>query len=153
MRKIWIFVILALLVVGTVVTPFTAVYLWAIPLGEPELKLEFDPNPPWGPVESGKTLALSINIVNTAWLLAAAKHIHVAVSAPENFVFGNGTNEYNLYFDLLRGGERQNTTFNLTVPRIISSGNYTVTIRVLAENVPPQNLTAQVIVEKSIFIP
>jgi len=149
MRKIWIFASIAF-IIGAF---FTTLYFLAIPLGKPMLKVEFNPNPPWN-VESGRNLTVSIKIVNNAWLFAMARNVSMVVTAPENFlVHGTDTNEYNLHFDMLRGGEAQNNTLTLTVPHVVSSGNYTVTIRVLAENVPEQTFTAQIIVEQTVFIP
>lgn len=150
MRKVWICFILILVLTGMF---FAAVYFWAIPLGEPNLKVEFDPNPPWQ-AETGISLELNMNTVNSGWLFAAAKHIHVVVQAPENFVFNStGTDEFELDLEMLRGGEGRNTPLSLKVPHIIPAGNYSMTTRVSAENAPEQILSAEIVVEQTIYIP
>lgn len=149
MRKIRIFALI-LLIMGAF---FAVSYLLAIPLGEPRLKVEFYPNPPWN-VMSGETLNLSVSIVNNAWLFAIAKNVHVILLAPESFiVYETGTNEYNLSLNMLRGGERRNNILTLTVPPIVSSISYNMTIRLLAENAPEQILTAEIRVNQTIYIP
>lgn len=153
MKKALILVIVALLAIGVTGALFAVAFFGYIQLGEPKLKVEFDPNPPWH-MESGGTLELNMRIVNSAWLFATAKHVQIVVLAPEDFfVNGTDTDEYNMHFDMFRGGEERNNRLTLTVPHTISSGNYNMTIRVLAENVPEQILTAQIIVAQPIFIP
>lgn len=123
---------------------FAAVYLWKIPSAEPELRVEF--NDPWH-TRPGQTFQLNIKIVNDAQE-AVAKNVQALVSAPENFTISRtGTSECNLNFSVLRGGEAVDDTLILAVPFDASLGNYTITVRVWAENVPEQTFTPHVIVE------
>ena len=141
MRKIWIFVIL--LIVGAVFVA-VAVYFWAIPSAEPELRVEF--NDPWH-TSPGKTFELDIKIVNDAQE-SAAKNVQTLVLAPENFTISRtGTSECNLNFGTLHGGEAVNDTLVLAAPYDASLGDYAITVIVWAENVPEQTFTPQVKVE------
>lgn len=123
---------------------FAAVYLWKTPSAEPELRVEF--NDPLH-TRPGQTFQLDIKIVNDAQE-AVATDVQIHVSAPGNFTISrSGTSECSLNFGALRGGGAVNDTLILTVPYDVSLGNYTITVRVWAENVPEQTFTPQVIVE------
>jgi uncharacterized membrane protein len=129
---------------------FAAAYLLTMPLGESKLIAEFLPTPPWK-ARSGQTLQLSIRITNNGGQFAVAKNVQVYVLTPENFlVHESRTNEYSLRLDMLRGGELQEKTFNMTVPPMTSSGIYNITARVSADYISEQTLTAQVNVTQQI---
>ena len=139
MRKIWI-----LAMSFVVVAVSVAVCFWAIRSAEPKLRVEF--NDPWH-TRPGETFELDVKIVNDAQE-SDAKNVQIHVSAPENFtVSRTGTSECSLNFGVLRGGEAVNDTLFLAVPFDASLGDYTITVRVWAENVPEQTFTPHVIVE------
>jgi len=141
MRKIWLLGILALLVLCVLF----AVFLWRTP-AQPKLSVEFSPNHPWH-TKPGQTFELHIKIVNEAQE-SSAKNVQILVSTPENFTISRtGASECNLSFGTLRGGEAANDTLFFAVPLDALPGNYTVTVRVWADNVPEQTFTPQVTVE------
>jgi len=79
-------------------------------------------------VRPGDSLEVSIAVANDAWLLAWAKDIRVRVFMPEGFTISRtGTNDCELNFSTLHG-------------------NYTITIKVYAENVPEQIHSLEMIV-------
>jgi hypothetical protein len=128
---------------------FAGTYFWSIPLGEANLRVELSPTPPWQ-VKQGHTLQLSVKVTNDAWLFSPAKNVRETIVVPENFtVHSSGTDKSTLYLDVLKGGEGQNTPFNITAYNI-SPGNYTLTIQVSADNAVQQTVTGQLIVEKFI---
>jgi uncharacterized membrane protein len=151
MKKTWMLAIVVLLVFGLFLAG--ALFL-PIPLGVPSVRVNLKPaNQPW-PIMPGGTLQLGITIVNDAWLFAAAKNVRAVIVAPEKFTAGSaGTNEYTVHMDILRGGEEQTSAFNLTAPYIISSGIYNMTVKVSADNVREQLLTAQINVTQHTYIP
>ncbi len=90
---------------------------------------------------------MSIGVANDGWLLAWAKDIRMVVSMPDGFSSARtGTNQCELNFFTLCGGDGLGNGINVTVSSNISPGNYTVTMKVLAENVPEKTLTPQVTV-------
>ena len=142
MRKGLIFVIVVLLTIGIF---FTLVFL-KVPLGEPKLRTEFYPPHPWQ-VRPGDSLEISIGIANDAWLLAWAKNIHVTVFMPEGFTSSRtGTNECELNFFTLHGGDGLGGGLTIKVSSNVKPGNYTITIKVSGENVPEKIFTPKVMV-------
>jgi len=90
MRKALIIAIATSIAVGSL---FPLTFLGCVSLGEPKLRVEFYPLPPWR-VRLGDSLEVSIGIANDAWLLAWAKNIRVAVLMPEGFTSSRtGKNE------------------------------------------------------------
>jgi len=137
-----ILVAVILLVIGA----FFALVFLKVPLGEPRLRIEFYPPPPWQ-MKSGESLEVSVGVANDAWLLAWAKDVRAKVSVPEGFtIISTGTNECELNFFTLHGGDGLGNVFTLVASDSISLGNYTITIKVLGENVPEQVHTPQVAV-------
>jgi len=66
---------------------------------------------------------------------------------PEGFTISStGTNECELNFFTLHGGDGLGNGFTAVASNSISTGNYTITIRVSGENVPEQVHTPQVAV-------
>ena len=146
MRKALILVIAAILAIGVTGAFLAAAFFGHIPLGEPRLRIEFYPSPPWQ-VKPGNTFEVSIGIANDAWLLAWAKAIRIAVFMPEGFTSARtGTNECEIHFGTLHGGDGLGNGLTITVSSNVSLGNYTITIKVLGENVPEKIFTPQVIV-------
>ena len=146
MRKALILVIAALLAIGVTGVFLAAAFFGHIPLGEPRLRIEFYPPPPWQ-VRLGNSFEVGIEIANDAWLLAVAKDVRVFVSMPEGFTESvTGTNEREIIFGTLHGQEGLGWTFTVTVSSNVSLGNYAITIKVLGENVPEKIFTPQVIV-------
>ena len=146
MRKVLIFVVAMLLVVGVTSVLFAIAFFGKFPLGDPRLRIEFYPPPPWQ-VSPGGSLEVSVGIANDAWLLAWAKGIRVAVLMPEGFTCARtGTNECEINFGTLHGGDGLGSGLTVTVSSNVSSGDYTITIKVIGENVPEKILTPQVIV-------
>lgn len=142
MRKGLILIIVVFLTIGIF---FILVFL-KIPLGEPRLRTEFYPPPPWQ-VRPGDSLEISIGIANDAWLLAWAKNIYVTVSMPEGFTSPRtGTNECELNFFTLHGGDGLGNGFTISVSSNVKPGNYTITVKVSGENIPEKTFTPKVIV-------
>lgn len=146
MRKALVLVVAVLLAICVTGLLLVFAFFGHIPLGEPKLRIEFDPPPPWQ-VRAGHTFEVGIGIANDAWLLAAAKDIRVDVSMPEGFISSRtGTNECEIYFGALHGGDGLGNTLSVMVSSNVSSGNYTISIRVLGENFPEKISTPQVMV-------
>ena len=146
MRKALILVIALLLAMGVTGAFLTAAFLGRIPLGEPKLRTEFYPPSPWQ-ARSGGSFEVSIGIANDAWLLAWAKDIRVTMFMPEGFTSSHtGTNECEINFGTLHGGDGRGSGLTITVSSNVSPGNYTITIKVLGENVPEKTFTPQVTV-------
>ena len=146
MRKALILVIAALLAIGVTGVFLAAAFFGHIPLGEPRLRIEFYPPPPWQ-VRPEDSFEVGIGVTNDAWLLAVAKDVRVFVSMSEGFTESvTGTNEREMIFGTLHGQEGLGWSFTVTVSSNVSLGNYTITIKVLGENVPEKVFTPQVIV-------
>jgi len=146
MRKALILVIAFLSALGVTGVFLAVAFFGRIPLGEPRLRTEFYPPSPWQ-VGPGNSFELSIGIANDAWLLAWAKGIRVTVFMPEGFTSSHtGTNECEINFGALHGGDGLGSGLTITVSSNVSPGNYTVIIKVLGENVPERIFTPQVIV-------
>ncbi|MFQ6076778.1 MAG: hypothetical protein ACE5Z5_11695 [Candidatus Bathyarchaeia archaeon] len=125
---------------------FGAAFFGRTPLGEPRLRIEFYPPPPWQ-VGSGYSFEVSIGIANDAWLLAWAKNISVVVLMPEGFISSlTGTDECVIYFGSLHGGDGLGGGLTITVSGDVSPGNYTITIRVQGDNVDEKIFTSHVTV-------
>jgi len=141
MRKALIIAIATSIAVGSL---FPLTFLGCVSLGEPKLRVEFYPLPPWR-VRLGDSLEVSIGIANDAWLLARAKDIHAIALMPEDFISSRtGTNECEMYFGTLYGGDGLGNTLVLSVSSNVSPGNYTVTIKVLGENFSEKVFTSQI---------
>jgi hypothetical protein len=146
MRKGLILATTVLLAIGVTGASFAVSFFGRVPLGEPRLRIEFYPPPPWQ-VRPGDSLEVSIGIANDAWLFAWAKAIRVAVFMPEGFTSSHtGTNECEINFGALHGGGGLGSGLTITVSSNISPGNYAITIKVLGENVPERVFTPEVIV-------
>ena len=146
MRKALILVIAALSAIGVTGVFLAAAFFGHIPLGEPRLRIEFYPPPPWQ-VRPGNSFEVSIGITNDAWLLASAKDIRVAILMTQGFTESvTGTNEREIRFGTLHGQDGLGWEFTVTVSSNVSPGNYTITIKVLGENVPEKIFTPEVIV-------
>ena len=142
-RKWLILVIAALLTVGTL---FTLCFYVRVPLGEPKLRIEFYPPPPWQ-VKLGDSFEVSIGVANDGWLLAWAKDVRVKVIMPEGFTNSRtGTNECELNFFNLHGGDGLGNGITITASSNISPGNYTITIKLYGKNVPDKIFTPQLVV-------
>jgi len=142
MRKVLILVIVGLLIVGVF---FTLVYL-RVPLGEPKLRMELYPPPPWQ-LRPGDSLEVAVGVANDAWLLAWAKDIRVTVIMPEGFTDSRtGTRECELRFFTLHGGDGLGNGFTIVAANNISLGNYTITIRLTGQNIPEKTFAPEVVV-------
>jgi len=138
--------IAVLIVVLVIVGVLFASIFGHVPLGEPRLRIEFYPPPPWQ-VRRGDSLEVSIGVTNDGWLLAWAKDVRVTVITYEGFtVSRTGTNECELSFFTLHGGDGLGNGLTIKVSNNISPGNYPVTIKVSAENVPEKILTPEIVV-------
>jgi len=137
-----IFVLVILLTGGVF---FTLVFLH-VPLGEPKLRMEFYPRPPWQ-LRPGDSLEVSLGVANDAWLLAWAKDIHVTVFMPEGFTnSGTGTNECELDFFTLHGGDGLGNGLTIVAANNISPGSYAITFKLSGQNVPEKTFTQEVVV-------
>lgn len=146
MRKVLILIIAVLLLIGATGIFLIVAFFGRLPLGEPSLRIEFYPHPPWQ-VSPSDSFELTIGIANDAWLFAWAKGIRVAILMLEGFTSSiTGTNECEIYVGALYGGDGRGTGLTVTVSSNASLGNYTITIMVLGENVPEKIFTPQVIV-------
>jgi len=142
MRKALILVIVGLLIIGVF---FTLVFL-KVPLGEPKLRIEFYPQPPWR-IQPGDSLDVSLGVANDAWLLAWAKNIHVTVLMPEGFTNSRtGTNECQLDFFTLHGGDGLGNGLPIIAANNIPLGNYTITFKLSGQNVPEKTFTPEIVV-------
>ena len=141
-----IFILVIFLAMGVTGVSLVAAFYERVPLGEPRLRIEFYPPPPWQ-VRPGDSLEVSIGIANDAWLWAWAKDIYVNVSMPKGFISSRtGKNECDINFGSLYGGDGLGWGLTVTVSSSISPGNYTLTFKVLGKNVPERIFTPQVIV-------
>jgi hypothetical protein len=123
----------------------TLVFL-KVPLGEPRLRVEFYPSPPWQ-MKPGESLELTIGIADDGWLLAWAKNIHATVSMPEGFISSRtDMNECELDFFTLYGGDGLGNGLTITVSNSVKPGNYTITIKVSGENVQEKTFSPKVTV-------
>jgi hypothetical protein len=146
MRKALIIAIAALLVIGVTGVFLTTAFFGHIPIGEPRLKIEFYPQPPWR-VRLGDSLEVTVGVANDAWLLAWAEDIRATVFVPEGFtITQTGTKECEIHFGSLHGQDGFGNGFTVRASNIISPGNYTVTIKVSGDNVAEKIFTPQVIV-------
>jgi hypothetical protein len=146
MRKILVLVIIALLALGVTGGLFAVAFFGHIPVGEPRIRLEFDPPPPWR-VRPGDSLEVGIGVANDAWLWAWAKDVRVTVFVPKGFIISSsGTKECELNFFSLHGGDGLGRTLSMKVSSDLPLGNYTITVRVLGENIPEQIHTPQITV-------
>jgi len=142
MRKVFILVIVGLLTVGVF---FTITYL-RVPLGEPKLRMELYPSPPWQ-LRPGDSLEVAVGVANDAWLLAWAKDIRVTVLMPEGFTDSRtGTRGCELHFFTLHGGDGLGNGFTIVAANNIPSGNYTITIKLTGQNIPEKTFTPEVVV-------
>ena len=142
MRKGLILVLVVLLTGGLF---FTLVFL-RVPLGAPKLRMEFYPPPPWQ-LRPGDSLEVGIEIANDAWLLAWAKDIRLTVFMPEGFTSSRtGTNECELDFFTLHGGDGLGNGLTIIAANSISPGNYTITFKLSGQNVPEKTFTPEVVV-------
>lgn len=142
MRKIWLFIILVSLVACLL---FLTVLFWATPPGTPKLKIEFDPPSPWN-IRPGENLELNITIKNEG--SSQANNVSLTLTAPMEFkIFQSGTNTYTKNFTKFEAGEKQIESLNMTVSTAIKPGNYTITITILADNVPKKSYSHQITVE------
>jgi len=144
MRKglILVLVLIVLLIGGVF---FTLVFLH-VPLGEPKLRMEFYPPPLWQ-LRPGDSLEVSVGVANDAWLLAWAKDIRVTVFMPEGFTNSRtGTNECELDFSTLHGGDGLGNGFTIVAANNISLGNYTITLKLSGQNIPEKTFTPEVVV-------
>jgi len=92
MRK-GLIILAVLLTIGIPGVFFAVAFFGRVPLGEPRLRIEFYPLPPWQ-VRPGNSFEVSIGIANDAWLLAWTKDLRVAVFMPKGFTSSHtGTNE------------------------------------------------------------
>jgi len=145
MRKGFALFIAILLAMGVALV-FMVSFFGQVPLGEPMLRTEFYPPPPWQ-VRPGDSLEVAIGIANDAWLLAWAKDIRVAVTMPEGFTSSHtGTNQCVIDFGSLHGGDGIGSGLTIRVSSNISHGNYTVTVKVSGQNFPEKIFTPVVTV-------
>jgi hypothetical protein len=123
----------------------TLVFL-KVPLGEPRLRVEFYPPPPWQ-VRPGDSLEITIGIANDGWLLAWARNIRVTVSMPEGFTNSRtSTNECELNFFTLHGGDGLGNGLTITVSNTVKPSNYTITIKVSGENIQEKTFSPKITV-------
>ena len=138
-------IIAVLLTIGVISTLGVCFFL-KVPLGEPQLRIEFYPPSPWQ-VRPGDSLEITIGIANDGWLLAWAKNIRVTVSMPEGFTNSRtGTNECELNFFSLHGGDGVGNGLTISVSNDVKSGNYTITIKVSGENIQEKTFLPKVTV-------
>lgn len=137
--------ILITAVLLTIGTFFTLVFL-KVQLGEPKLRTEFCPPPSWQ-IGLWGVLEVSIGVVSGAWLLAWAKDIRVTVVTPKGFTISRtGSNECELNFFMLHGGDGFGNGFTTIVSNNIPLGNYTITIKIYGKNVLEKILTPKLMV-------
>jgi len=153
MRKTLILVAAALLAIAVIGVVFAVAFFGRIQMGEPQLRIELDPTPPWHATPNN-TLEVGIEVANDAWLLAFARDVRVIISTPEGFTsLQTGPKEQEIKFGTLHGGQTLRSTFSIKVVSDVPHGNYTLTIRLLGENIRERILTPQVIVQSPVFIP
>ncbi|HKZ94796.1 MAG TPA: hypothetical protein VJ249_09505 [Candidatus Bathyarchaeia archaeon] len=143
MRRILIIAIVTFLTIGTVVA---VAYSGLISLGEPDLKLAFEPAPPWRlrPLEA---LEIDLGVENNAWTLATAKDVRVTIELPEGFSASGSTTQWQKEYGAIRGGESRGDTLSLEVTSNVRVGNYTISVRLQAANTREQVLPITAIIE------
>lgn len=140
MRRIRLFIILASLLTCTLLV---TIYFWKNLTGEPKLRIDFNPSPPWQ-MGAGQHLELNITITNEG--NSPAESVNITLTAPHGFtILQSGTHKYSRNLAKLGVGEKQSIT--LTVTSIITPGNYTITTIIFAENVPEKSFHHQITVE------
>ena len=143
--KKWIVLIVAvLLAVGL----FSVVYFWPSLTGEPRLRLEFFPPPPWK-VKAGDTLEVTVGIPNDG--KDTARGVRLSLLVPEGFTgFIMGTNEKEITIGTIHGfGHGRASDFVIAVSSGVLPGNYTITVKLSGENVPELVFTAVIEVQTS----
>lgn len=142
MRKVLIQVLGVILTLSLIV----ALTYLRVSLGEPKLRIELFPPPPWH-MSAVEPFEVSIGVVNDGWLLAWARDVRVSVSMPEGFISSRtGTNECELNFFALHGGDGLGNGLTIIASNNVLAGNYTITIQLYAENVPEEMFNPLIIV-------
>lgn len=120
----------------------TRTHFKATPSGTPKLKIEFDPPSPWN-IRPGENLELNITIKNEG--SSIANNVRLTLTAPRGFnISQSGTNIYTKNFTKFEVEKIE--PLNITVS-IVKPGNYTITITILADNVPKKSYNHQITVE------
>jgi hypothetical protein len=146
MRKPLMITIAALLATVVIGVFLAAAFFGHIPLGEPTLRIEFYPPPPWQ-VRPGNSFEVTMGIANDAWLLAWAKAIRVDVFMPEGFTSDvTGTNECEIYFGSLHGRDGLGRGLTIVASNDVTHGNYVITIKVSGENIREKTFSLNVTV-------
>lgn len=88
-----------------------------------------------------------MGIANDGWLLAWAKNIRATFSMPEGFTNSRtNTNECELNFFTLHGGDGLGNGLTITVSNNVKPGNYTITIKVSGENIQEKTFSPKIII-------
>jgi uncharacterized repeat protein (TIGR01451 family) len=131
MKKIWLFAILALLACVFL----ASYYFLANQPTKPNLKIEFNPSPPWI-MRPGQSLKINITIKNDGD--ASAINVKVNFTLSQGFIIDSesGSNQYCGSFPELRKGETKTITLSLQVSSAVAPGSYPVTLVIYADNAP-----------------
>lgn len=116
-----------------------ATFAWPFFFGEPTLRLEYLPQPPWR-VKAGGTLQVTVGIPNDG--KGTARGVRLSLLVPEGFTgFFAGTNENEVTIGTIHGGDGKSSDFVISASSSVLPGNYTVQVRLSGENVPEQVFT------------
>ena len=142
--KNWIILVVAvLLAVGL----FSVAYYLPRLLGEPKLRLQLIPPPPWK-VKAGDTLKVDFGIPNDG--TSTARGVCFSLLVPEGFTGSIiGINEREITFGTIYGGDGRASAFVIAVSSGVLPGNYTITVKLSGENVPELVFTPVIEVQTS----
>lgn len=142
MRRNWIILLVVVLVAIGV---FSAAFFWPFFFGEPRLRLEYFPAPPWK-MKAGDTLQVTVGIPNDG--KGTARGIRLSLDVPEGFTgFVAGTNESEIIVGTIHGGDGKSSDFVISASSGVLPGNYTVRVKLAGENVPEQVFTQSIEVQ------
>jgi uncharacterized membrane protein len=134
MGKTWIIIIGAVLVViGGV-----AWYIGPLIMGEPKLRVEFSPDPPWQ-VQAGTTLEFMLYIANDG--SGIAREVVFSMRLPEGFTHSiTGSRQFERHFSSIHPGDGVSHYVTISVSDKVLPGHYNIEIKISGANVPEQNV-------------
>jgi len=130
-RKLWL-TLIGIFVLACAL--FVAVYYWKNSPNQTELKLEFNPPPPWV-IRPGQNFTITLLIKNNGGV--SARNVNVNFTLPEGFtILQSGAHQYSQTLPQLKAGEQKNITLTLSISTAVIPGNYQLNLTISAENAP-----------------
>ena len=131
MRKLWL-TLIGIFVLACAL--FVAVYYWKNSPNQTELKLEFNPPPPWV-IRRGQNFTITLLIKNNGGV--SARNVNVNFTLPKGFtILQSGAHQYSQTLPQLKAGEQKNITLTLSISTAVIPGNYQLNLTISAENAP-----------------